>query len=226
MRCLNTTTRQAKKKASAESRIASGDLRRFIKFILFIGVSVCARMPAALAAETAKAIFAGGCFWCMEAPFEKLNGVGAVVSGYSGGHKENPSYAEVSSGGTGHVEAVEISYDPKKVSYQELLDVFWRQIDPTDGGGQFVDRGESYRAVIFYAAEEQKRLAEASKAALAKSGRFKKPIVTEIRPAMKFYPAEEYHQEYYKKNALKYKYYRWRSGRDQFLDQVWGKGHH
>jgi peptide methionine sulfoxide reductase msrA/msrB len=169
------------------------------------------------------ATFAGGCFWCTEADFEKVPGVVKVISGYTGGQKENPTYEEVSSGTTGHVEAVQVYYDPTKVTYQELLDFFWRHIDPTDPGGQFVDRGTQYRSVIFYHDEEQKRLAEASKNALAKSGRFNKPIVTEILPFTKFYEAEEYHQDYYKKNPLKYKYYRYRSGRDQFLEKVWGK---
>ena len=166
--------------------------------------------------------FAGGCFWCTEADFEKLPGVVKVISGYAGGHKENPSYGEVSSGTTGHVEAVQVYYDPSKLSYAELLDYFWRHIDPTDGGGQFVDRGSQYRSVIFYHDEEQKRLAEKSKEELNKSGRFKKPIVTEIVPFTRFYEAEEYHQDYYKKNPLRYKFYRYNSGRDQFLEKVWG----
>ncbi|GAB4390719.1 MAG: peptide-methionine (R)-S-oxide reductase MsrB [Thermodesulfovibrionales bacterium] len=175
------------------------------------------------AAGLEKAVFAGGCFWCMEPPFEKLDGVVDVVSGYTGGHKVNPTYKEVSSGGTGHVEAVEITYDPSKVSYEELLEVFWRQIDPTDGGGQFVDRGTQYRSAIFYLDERQKDLAEKSRDRLAASGRFERPIVTEILPASAFYRAEDKHQDYYKKSTISYKYYRFRSGRDQFLDKVWGK---
>jgi peptide methionine sulfoxide reductase msrA/msrB len=170
-----------------------------------------------------KATFAGGCFWCTEADFEKLPGVVKVISGYTGGYKENPTYEEVSSGTTGHVEAVQVYYDPSKISYEELLDFFWRHIDPTDSGGQFVDRGRQYRSVIFYHDEEQKRLAEKSKEALEKSGRFNKPIVTEITKFTKFYEAEEYHQDYYKKHSLKYSFYRHGSGRDQFLDKVWGK---
>jgi len=169
-----------------------------------------------------KATFAGGCFWCMEPPFEKLDGVKEVIAGYTGGHVENPTYKQVSAGGTGHVEAVEVIYDPSKITYQQLLDVFWRQIDPTDNGGQFVDRGSSYLSAIFYHNEEQKMLAEASKKQLAESGRFKKPIVTEIRPAGPFYRAEEYHQDYYKKNPIRYKFYRFNSGRDRFLEKVWG----
>jgi peptide methionine sulfoxide reductase msrA/msrB len=157
----------------------------------------------------------------MEPPFEKLDGVKEVISGYTGGQKENPTYEEVSSGKTGHLEAVEVSYDPAKVSYEKLLEVFWRQIDPRDAGGQFVDRGSQYRSAIFYLNEEQKALAQKSKEELGKSGRFDKPIVTEILPASKFYRAEEYHQDYYKKNPLRYKFYRFNSGRDQFLKRVW-----
>jgi peptide methionine sulfoxide reductase msrA/msrB len=170
-----------------------------------------------------KAIFAGGCFWCMVPPFEKLDGVKEVISGYTGGHKVNPTYDEVSSGTTGHVEAVEVIYDPGKVSYERLLGVFWRQINPTDAGGQFVDRGSSYRSAIFYSNEEQKRLAEKSKKDLELSGRFDQPIVTEIRPAGPFYRAEEYHQDYWKKNPIRYKFYRYNSGRDQYLAKIWGK---
>ena len=172
---------------------------------------------------TAKAIFAGGCFWCMEPPFEKLDGVHAVVSGYIDGHKENPTYQEVSSGTTGHTEAVEITYDPGKISFAELLEVFWMNIDPTDAGGQFVDRGSQYRTGIYYLDDEQKQLAEASKERLGKSGRFDSPIVTEIVAATRFYPAEDYHQDYYKESPVRYKFYRYNSGRDQFINRVWGK---
>ncbi len=170
-----------------------------------------------------KATFAGGCFWCTEADFEKLPGVVKVISGYTGGDKENPTYAEVSSGTTGHVEAVQVYYDPSKITYEELLDYFWKHVDPTDAGGQFVDRGAQYRSVIFYHDEEQKRLAEKSKEGLSKSGRFNKPIVTEILKFTKFYEAEDYHQDYYKTHPLKYKFYRYGSGRDQFLEKTWGK---
>jgi peptide methionine sulfoxide reductase msrA/msrB len=170
-----------------------------------------------------EATFAGGCFWCTEADFEKLSGVIKVTSGYTGGHKENPTYEEVSSGATGHVEAIQVYYDPSKITYEELLDFFWKHIDPTDSGGQFVDRGSQYRSIIFYHDGEQKRLAEKSKQALNKSGRFDKPVVTEILKFNKFYEAEEYHQDYYKKHPYKYKYYRYASGRDQFLEKVWGK---
>ncbi len=165
----------------------------------------------------ATATFAGGCFWCMEPPFEKLEGVQEVTAGYIGGSVNNPTYKQVSSGVTGHAEAVQVRYDPSKVSYEMLLNVFWHQIDPTDAGGSFVDRGTQYRSGIFYADEAQMRLALSSKDALAKSGLYDKPIVTEITAAMTFYPAEDYHQDYYKRNPLRYKYYRYRSGRDQYL---------
>ena len=170
-----------------------------------------------------KTTFAGGCFWCMEPSFKKLDGVQDVISGYTGGHKENPSYEEVSSGKTGHVEAIQIIYDPTKITYEELLNVFWRQIDPTDPGGQFVDRGQQYRTVIFYHNDEQKQVAEKSKEALQKSRRYSKPIATGILPASEFYIAEEYHQDYYKKNPLRYKLYRLNSGRDQYLKKIWRK---
>ena len=170
-----------------------------------------------------KATFAGGCFWCMTPPFEKLDGVQKVISGYTGGHTVNPTYEDVTSETTGHMESVEVIFDPSKISYEKLLDVFWRQINPTDADGQFVDRGPSYRSAIFYHDEEQKRLAEESKKKLAKSGRFDKPIVTQILPAGPFYPAEEYHQDYWKKNPIRYKFYRYNSGRDQYVEKVWGK---
>jgi len=167
------------------------------------------------------ATFAGGCFWCMEAPFEKLDGVYKVVSGYTGGQTADPTYEEVSAGRTGHAEAIQVSYDPEKISYEQLLDVFWRQIDPTDAGGSFVDRGSQYRSAIFYENENQKKLAEASRTKLEASARFKEPVVTEILPLDKFYPAEDYHQDYYKTHPIRYKFYRHGSGRDQFLEKVW-----
>lgn len=179
------------------------------------------KQPARL--ETAT--FAGGCFWCMEAPFEKLDGVHRVISGYTGGHLENPTYEAVSSGKTGHAEAIQVSYDPEKISYEKLLEVFWRQIDPTDKGGSFVDRGSQYRSAIFYHNTAQKKLAEASRQKLASSGRFDAPIVTEIVPLDKFYPAEAYHQDYYKNHPIRYKFYRHGSGRDQFLEKAWGGDH-
>jgi len=169
-----------------------------------------------------KATFAGGCFWCMEAPFEKLEGVIQVVSGYTAGKTEDPSYEEVCSGRTGHTEAIQILYDPSKVTYAELLDVFWMQIDPTDPGGQFADRGSQYRTGIYYHDEEQKGLAEASKKALQGSGKFQRPIATEIAEATKFYEAEAYHQDYYKTNPTHYKRYRTGSGREGYLEKTWG----
>ena len=189
------------------------------------------KKPAGNAVRTKTAIFAGGCFWCMEPPFEKLDGVLAVISGYTGGKVVNPTYEQVSGGGTGHAEAVQITYDPTKVSYQKLLDTFWRNIDPTDRTGQFIDRGDQYRSAIFYLDEEQRQLAETSKQALESAGRFagilsSGKIATEITPAGPFYPAEEYHQDYYMKNPLRYQYYRWGSGRDQYLNKVWGESGH
>ncbi len=172
-------------------------------------------------AGAAEAVLAGGCFWCTESDFEKLDGVLGAVSGYTGGHIKNPTYKQVSRGGTGHIEAVKVIYDPQRISYDQLLDVFWRKVNPTDGGGQFVDRGDQYRSAIFYANDRQRRLAEASKQRLADSGIFDKPIATEILPLGTFYPAEAYHQDYYKKNPIRYKWYRSGSGRDQFLDSVW-----
>ena len=169
-----------------------------------------------------KATFAGGCFWCLESDFKKIDGVIEAVSGYIGGDTENPTYQEVSLGGTGHAEAIQVHYDPAKINYDELLDIFWRHVDPTDSGGQFVDRGSHYRPAIFYHDEEQKRLAQASKQGLAQSGTFDKPIVTEIVEFTRFYPAEDYHQDYYKKNTVRYNLYRQHSGRDQFLTKVWG----
>ncbi|WP_027417220.1 peptide-methionine (S)-S-oxide reductase MsrA [Aneurinibacillus terranovensis] len=167
------------------------------------------------------ATFAGGCFWCMVSPFEEMPGIIKVVSGYTGGDKENPTYEEVCTHTTGHYEAVQITFDPSVFPYEKLLDIYWHQIDPTDAGGQFYDRGSSYQTAIFYHNEEQKRKAEASKKALAESGRFPKPIVTQILPASTFYPAEEYHQNYHKKNPLHYNRYRQGSGRQAFIDKHW-----
>ena len=168
----------------------------------------------------AKATFAGGCFWCMEPPYDKLDGVISTISGYAGGTKKNPTYEEVSAGKTGHTEVVQITYDPKKITYDKLLEVFWRNVDPLTPNRQFCDVGSQYRTAIFYHDETQKRLAEESKKALAK--RFKEPIVTEIVAYTEFYPAEDYHQDYYIKNPLRYKYYRYSCGRDQRLEALWG----
>lgn len=170
----------------------------------------------------AKATFAGGCFWCMEPPYDKLEGVISTTSGYTGGDQPNPTYEDVSAGRTGHVEAVEVVYDPKQISYERLLQVYWRNIDPTDAGGQFCDRGAQYRSAIFYHDAEQKRLAERSKAALQRSKPFPQPIVTPILPAADFHSAETYHQDYYKKNPIRYKFYRSSCGRDRRLDTLWG----
>jgi peptide methionine sulfoxide reductase msrA/msrB len=172
--------------------------------------------------NTRTAVFAGGCFWCTESDFEKVNGVIEVVSGYTGGHDDHPTYKEVSAGGTGHVEAVQVIYDPSRITYEELLDVFWRHVDPTDPGGQFVDRGSQYRSAIFYANEKERQLAEASKKRLADSGPFTKPLVTDILPLGTFYKAEDYHQDYHKRNPIRYKWYRSGSGRDKFLKKTWG----
>ena len=168
------------------------------------------------------ATFAGGCFWCMMHPFEVLDGVKHVVAGYTGGKTDNPIYEEVSSGTTGHMEAVQVTFDPAKVTYGKLIETFWRQIDPTDPNGQFADRGTQYRTAIFYHSPEQKALAEKSRKAIQDSGKFAGQVVTEVLPASKFHPAEKYHQDYHKRHSLRYKYYRLHSGRDGFLKQAWG----
>jgi len=170
-----------------------------------------------------KAIFAGGCFWCIEAAFKELDGVIEAVSGYTGGNKENPTYEEVSTGKTDHYEAVQIIYDPSKISYEKLLDHFWKQIDPTDAKGQFFDKGSQYQTAIFYLNETQKKQAEESKEKLEKSGKFNKPIATKILPASEFYKAEEYHQDYYKKKPIHYQQYKKGSGREEKLKKIWGK---
>lgn len=167
------------------------------------------------------AVFAGGCFWCTEADFEKLPGVHQVVSGFSGGHVANPSYEQVSTGGTGHVESVKVYYDPEVISYEDLLNAFWHMINPTDNEGQFVDRGEEYRSLIFYQTDQEKTKAEYSRQVLNASKRYSAPVITEIKALVAFYPAEEDHQDYYQKNPLRYKYYRNNSGRDQYLEKIW-----
>ena len=172
---------------------------------------------------TAKATFAGGCFWCMEPPYDKLPGVISTTSGYMGGKTKNPTYESISSGTTGHAEVVQVEYDPSKVSYATLLEVFWRNIDPTQRDAQFCDHGTQYRSGVFYHNDEQKKLAEASKAALQKNKPFKGDIVTEITAAPEFYRAEEYHQDFYKKNPTRYKIYRTGCGRDARLQALWGK---
>jgi peptide methionine sulfoxide reductase msrA/msrB len=194
-------------------------------FAILVAIGVTSTLADAPGkdAKLAKATFAGGCFWCMEPPFEKLEGVVSVTSGYTGGKETGPSYEEVSSGRTGHVEAVQVKYDPAIISYEYLLKVFWRQIDPTDDGGQFADRGKQYRTAVFTYDRKQRELADASKRDLEKGGIFKKPIVTQIRWAEPFYAAEAYHQDYYKKNPASYKRYRAASGREGFLKAVWGR---
>lgn len=178
---------------------------------------------AAEAGNYDKAIFAGGCFWCMEQPFEELNGVIEVVSGYCGGKEKNPTYEQVSSGKTSHAEAVMVYFDSSKISYSKLLEVFWRNINPTQKDGQFYDRGRHYRTAIFYLNEQQKKMAQESKKQLQNSGKFDEEIVTEIVSATEFYAAEEYHQDYYKKNPLHYNQYKVGSGRDAFIKNTWGK---
>jgi len=172
------------------------------------------------ARQTARATFAGGCFWCMEPPFEAVNGVRSVTAGYTGGQLRNPTYGDVSSGRSGHLEAIQIEYDPETVSYDDLLNVFWRQIDPTDAGGSFVDRGPQYRSAIFFHNEEQRKLALASRRALDESSLFDRPVATEVLPFVEFYPAEDYHQDYHKKNPIRYKFYRANSGRDRFVNKI------
>ncbi|MGD8934098.1 MAG: peptide-methionine (S)-S-oxide reductase MsrA [Gammaproteobacteria bacterium] len=192
--------------------------RTFFVISLFL-ISVHAH---AADSRTELATFAGGCFWCMEPPFDKLEGVIATTSGYTGGHQADPTYKQVSSGNTGHTEAVQIEYDPEKISYEELLAVFWKNIDPTTADRQFCDHGSQYRSGIFYHNEEQKIAAEKSLQELQQTKPFDDPVVTEITAVTVFYPAEEYHQDYYQKNPLRYKYYRFACGRDQRLEKLWG----
>lgn len=168
-----------------------------------------------------KATFAGGCFWCMVKPFDRWDGIHGVVSGYTGGHIENPAYEDVKKGTSGHYEAVQITYDPTVIAYDKILEIYWQQIDPTDYGGQFHDRGDSYRTAIFYHDAEQKEAADQSRTKLTESGKFSKPIVTKILSASTFYPAEDYHQNFYKKNEAYYKEDRAKSGRDEYIDSVW-----
>lgn len=202
------------------------DTRMRMCLLLFLSL-VAAGIPVSSTQATdnpafAKAFFAGGCFWCMEEVFEKVAGVTSVTSGYMGGRVENPSYEDVSRGGTGHAEAVEVLYDPVKVSYAKLLDAFWRNVDPVTPNAQFCDHGSQYRSVIFYQTDEQKGSAEESKRTIEQSKRFTQPIVTELALASKFYPAEDYHQDFYKKNPIRYKFYKYSCGRAQRLEELWG----
>ncbi|MGH7631270.1 MAG: peptide-methionine (S)-S-oxide reductase MsrA [Gemmatimonadales bacterium] len=199
---------------------------RFFALVLFAlgsAAGTAAAQGASEAPALARATFAGGCFWCMEEAFEPIEGVVSVVSGYIGGTRAKPTYEAVSAGGTGHAEAVEIRYDPARVSYERLLQHFWRNIDPLAVDRQFCDRGTQYRSAIFYQDAEQRRLAEASKAALEQSGKLKGPIATQIVQAGPFYEAEGYHQDYYRKNPQRYKFYKWSCGRAQRLAQLWGE---
>lgn len=195
----------------------------FTAAVLVVALALGAMDGNSETKDMEQATFAGGCFWCIEAPFDKLEGVVSAVSGYTGGEIRNPTYGQVSSGSTRHIEAVLVTYDPSVVTYAQLLDVYWMQFDPTDAGGSFYDRGHQYSSAIFYHDEKQKELAEASKEALQKSGRFNAPIVTPIRPAETFYPAEEYHQDYYRKKPAHYNRYRKGSGRDRFIEKTWGR---
>lgn len=190
---------------------------------VFGGVAVSPTGSAVEAAALAKTYFAGGCFWCMEEAFEKVEGVVSVVSGYMGGSVSNPTYEQVSAGGTGHAESVEVSYDPAKVSYQKLLEVFWHNVDPVTPNAQFCDHGNQYRSVVFYGTDEERQLAEESKSAIEQSKRFSQPIVTQLVKASMFYQAEDYHQDFYKKNPIRYKYYKFSCGRAQRLEALWGK---
>ena len=192
-----------------------------LKLFLLLVLGMAFSLPAR--AELESAIFAGGCFWCVESDFDKVEGVVSTTSGYSGGWQKNPTYRQVSAGGTGHVEVVKIEFDPQRVSYRQLVDHFWRTIDPTVKDMQFCDHGNQYRSAIFYLNEQQRQAAEASKQALEQNKPFAQPIVTEITPAGAFYPAEDYHQGYYKKNPIRYKYYRYSCGRDQRLEDLWGE---
>jgi peptide-methionine (S)-S-oxide reductase len=194
--------------------------------LLVLGIASAGRLVGAgeesMEKATAVATFAGGCFWCIEAPFEDVPGVRAAVSGYTGGTTANPAYEEVSSGATGHAEAVQVTYDPSQVAYEDLLEVFWRNINPVQAGGQFADHGSQYRTAIFYHDEAQRQAAEASKASLERMKVFDRPIATEILPVGPFYPAEEYHQDFYRKNPVRYKLYKFNCGRAQRLQDLWG----
>lgn len=188
---------------------------------LTVGAMPAGSQPAAATAATATATFAGGCFWCMEPPFDALDGVLSTTSGYTGGRTKSPTYEQVSDGQTGHTEALEVVYDPAKITYARLLEVFWRNVDALDGGGQFCDRGSQYRPAIFYHGDEQQQLAEASKARIATQ--LASPIPVQVVAATAFYRAEEYHQDYYRKNPVRYKFYSWNCGRQQRLEKLWGR---
>ena len=194
-----------------------------IRIVIIVGSSYNKKDESVVLSEYEIATFAGGCFWCMEAAFEAVDGVAESISGYSGGIEVNPTYEDVSQGLTGHLEAVQVYYDSDIITYEELLDIFWRNIDPTDDGGQFVDRGTQYKTAVFYHDENQRTLAETSKQELEASGRFDEPVVTQILEFTTFYEAEEYHQDYYKKRVLNYELYSRASGREEFIDEHWGE---
>ena len=207
---------------AATIRSLVGSLLLGLTTLASLGVSPVRAADATPASARATATFAGGCFWCMQPPFEHLDGVLKTTVGYTGGHTPNPSYQEVSAGETGHTESIQIEYDPAKISYNKLLDVFWHNVDPLTPNAQFCDHGDEYRTAIFYHDETQRRLAQESKQHLEQTQHFDRPIVTQIVPATDFYPAEDYHQMYRAKNPVRYKYYRWNCGRDQRLKEVWG----
>ena len=198
--------------------------RKRLTCILVIGLLLAGIGGQSLFADIKRATFAGGCFWCTESDFDEVPGVISTTSGYTGGTTNNPTYQQVTRGQTGHYEAVQLQYDDDQISYQELLDIFWRTIDPLDFGGQFCDRGASYRTAIFYHDAQQRRLAEASRQRLEDSGRFERPIATVVRRLDRFYDAEDYHQDYHTKNPTRYRFYRFACGRDARIEQVWGEG--
>ncbi len=208
-------------------RLSAGPVLRAIAAIVSLAVaillgSLSAGLAQSASSPRAEAIFAGGCFWCVESDFDKVHGVLSTTSGYTGGSKANPTYQEVSAGGTGHTESVKVVYDPTKVTFAQLVEIFWRNIDPVTPNAQFCDHGSQYRSAIFYSTAAEREAIEKSKAALEASGRLKAPIVTQVAPASTFYPAEDYHQDYSTKNPVKYKFYRWNCGRDQRLRALWG----
>jgi peptide-methionine (S)-S-oxide reductase len=216
--------RQIRQVAPTNATGINQEARMKTLFIAMLGMSAVILTGYTVMAsdKLEKATFAGGCFWCMEHPFDQIPGVVSVTSGYTGGHKKNPTYEEVSAGGTGHAESIQIVFDPAKVSYGKLLDIFWHNIDPTTKNRQFCDVGNQYRSAIFYHDEKQLKSATQSKTLIEKSGKLKETVATEIVPATEFYPAEEYHQHYYKKNPIRYKFYRTTCGRDGRLKQLWG----
>lgn len=207
--------------APTSSNTPKQAMTQAVKTILAMVLVLIPMANAAAPANVSQAIFAGGCFWCVEDAFDSINGVLDTKSGYIGGALKNPTYQQVSAGGSGHVEAVEVTYDPSRISYSKLLSVFWRNIDPLDGEGQFCDRGDQYLSAIFYTNTEQQQIAEHSKAALEQSQLLPLPVATRIRAATTFYPAEDYHQNYHEKNPARYKFYKWNCGRQQRLEALW-----